>query len=861
VSFAAAVVALAAIGQTPPATSTPPPADALQVEGDWLGYDAAGQVATMRGRAVLRRGPLQVRADELVYDQIHQHVLARGHVLLVQGLFAAIAEELDADVQDPQRLEAGGKRMTGWQKQAVSADRLLAAQTQEELRGLGRSMLTMTGSHLKRVAPDEYRVDDVAFTPCDCTPGAGEPSWHIEARHSDIQAGERAILYWPVIYVGPVPVLPLPVLYLPMTDRRSGLLVPRPVFTAQNGFALDVPVFVTLGRSYDLTLTPGYYFGRGLYTAASPEPLTNCSGDHCASTFYGIRGPRLQTELNYAPNDKTLGRITFGLVDDLRERRSPFDPCLDGVCTDLGGQRGIRGEASVRHVQDLGGGYFDRIDASFISDGYYWRDLTADILAATAQYLRSTAVLYHRDANSYVGVDATLRQDIRWGFNLLGTDVDTLGRHGPSTLDRLPGFLFALPDRPLAGPIWGGVQAQYTRIAPLNGLTGDEGPSGYYDPNADGTASLTGVGDRVFQPGEREARERIDLNPHFMASLGAGKMVRLVPYLAYREDLYLGEVTGAFSHRGYGLAGAEAETELSRVFDLGGGNALRHTLTPNFELRAVPYAFGNVPRCGQPATPCAYDEIDAAIPGATLNPLLPSTADRSMLQAIADVRQTLAARQSGKVRQILLLDVGQGFDLLHQKAADTFGRLVATQGAFSTTAVLRYDQQAARLAQFSSEVAVDDARGNGAYARFDRLLQGGGDRFRAGLDSLLGTPYVCSPQDYVQVAAANPIPGGPQPQCPSFAEQLSAGFRFKLPFGLAGRYDAIVQPLGTPPPSTVASGLDKLSYKFAQQVAALSYGPACDCWRVEAHAVFFPSTPVPNLGVSLTISRFGTFGN
>jgi LPS-assembly protein len=883
VSFAAAVVALAAMGQTPPATSAPPPADALQVEGDWLGYDTAAQVATMRGHALLRRGPLLVRADELVYDQVYQHVLAKGHVMLVQGLFAAVADELDADVQDPQRLEAGGKRMTGWQKQKVTADRLLQAKTQEELRGLGQSMLTMSGSHLRRVAEDEYEVNDLAFTPCDCTT-SGEPSWHIEARHSDLESGERAILYWPVIYIGRIPVLPLPWLYLPMSDRRSGLLIPSPVFTGQNGFSLNLPVFVTLGRSYDLTLTPGYYFGRGLYTSASPEPGTNCSGDHCGSTFYGVKGPRLQTELNYAPNDKTLGRVTFGLIDDLRERRSPFEPCLTvgGPCQDPGGERGIRGEASIRHVQDLGDGYYDRVDVSFVSDGYYLRDLTADILGLTAQYLRSTAVLYHRDANSYVGLDATVRQDIRWGFNWLGSDVDAQGRHGPNTLDRLPGLSFALPDRPLAGPIWGGLQAQYTRIAPIVGLTGDEGPTGYYNPNAllpsalppgtqpDPTASLAGVGDRVYEPGEREARERIDLNPHLMASLGAGNLVRLVPYVAYREDLYLGEITGQLSHRGYGLAGAEAETELSRVYDAGGGTALRHTITPNVELRAVPYTFGNVPRCGQPAVPgalapsCAYDEIDSAIPGATLNPLLSPTLARSMVQAIADVRQTLAVRQAGATRQVLLLDVGQGFDVLHQQPADAFGRLVASQGAFSSTSILRYDVLAGRLAQLSSEVAIDDARGNGAYARFDRLLQGGGDRFRAGIDSLIGAPYVCSPQDNAQVTAANAL-STVQFQCPSFAEQLSAGFRFKLPFGLAGHYDAIVQPLATPPSAAAGtpppSGLDKVAYKFAQQVAAISYGPACDCWRVEAHAVFFPSTPVPNLGVSLTISRFGTFGN
>ena len=837
-----AVTALAAWAQIPP--------DALRVDGDQLSYDADAKRWTVEGHALLVRGGLQIRADRLTYDETGHHLQASGHVLLVNGLFAGVAEKIDADVTHPDAFEASLEHFTGWQKRAVTTEALAAAKSAEQLQHLGTAMLVLTGKHLKRIGPDRFEVDDLSFTPCDCD--ADKPSWRISAKHGDIEMGERALLTNALIYLGqepdhprwlwPLPVLPLPVLYLPLEDRRSGLLVPRPMSSSLNGFSIDQPIFLTLGRSWDLTLTPGYYFGRSLDPAVPPS----------ASTAFGIKGPRLLTELNYAPSEKTSGRVTFDLIDDLRAARDPVDLTIA-----MAGQRGVRGEASIRHVQDLGNGFYDRVDAALLSDAYYWKDLTTDVLLSSTQYLRSTAVVYHRDANSYLGLDTTLRQDIRLGYNLFGRQTDSQGYRSPATLERLPSLVFALPDRPLLGPLWGGLRLEYTRISPLLGQNGDEGVTGYYTPCPVGTPCLAsaGEGDRMFEAGEREARDRIDFRPHAMASLPVGNWLRVLPYAAYRQDVYLGEITGQTAERGYGLGGAQAETELSRVWTTAGGTSLRHTVSPNVEVRGVPFTTGAVPTCGSPPRPCAYDEIDAAIPGAALNPLSPADVRHQMLQGVAAVRQTLAVKQGASVKQLLQLDLGQGFDLLQDRPADAFGRLVAGWGAFTSTSVVHYDSGAHRLAQLTAEAMLDDFRGDAVYARFDRLLQGGSDPLRAGLDSLVGQPYAgCTVQDQFNWNQ----PGTP---CqPTYAEQVVAGFRFKLPVGLAARYEAIIQPTA-PPSNPPVSGIEAFGQKFTQQVAAVSYGPACDCWRVEAHALFHPGTPVPDLGLSLTISRFGTFGN
>jgi len=113
-------------------------------------------------------------------------------------------------------------------------------------------------------------------------------------------------------------VLPLPWAYLPLGERRSGFLVPRVESSYLTGLALHEPLFITLGQSADLTLTPGWFLGGA-----------------------GVRGPRLLTELRYAPSEGTAGRALLGALYDLLH---------PGIA--LGGQNGLRFEGTVQHAQE-----------------------------------------------------------------------------------------------------------------------------------------------------------------------------------------------------------------------------------------------------------------------------------------------------------------------------------------------------------------------------------------------------------------------------------------------------------------------------------------------------------------------------
>jgi LPS-assembly protein len=827
--FLPIVVAIVA-AQAPVSAQGNPDDQMVHVTADELTYDKSGDLLIARGHAILRTSKVSMWADEMQYDRAHQHAWARGNVMMVSGFTTAVGDEVEADLQTDEVTIKGGLLL---QKRNVKPELLAGATTPEQLKRMGQTTLIMTGDYIKRVEPDHFDVKHLSFTPCDCD--LNRPSWHIESVWADVESGERAILWLPVIYLhqrlpiiapsGSLPVLPLPVLYLPLKDRRSGLLVPRPSWGVLNGFTIDVPLYVTLGRSYDVTLTPGYYSGASKNADGSyPSP-------------YGVKGGRLQTEFRYVPSSQTSGRFSVGLLNDLRDQRDPTDPnkplLLDqnDTSTVVHRHRGLRWEGSLQHDQDLGGGFFDRVDAFVVSDGYYVRDLQADILARENQYLRSTAVLFHRDSDTYAGLDVAYRQDLRWGYSIFNNDrlPDGTLLRGPNTLQRIPGLIYDVPERRWAGPIFGAIHLEYARIAPLVGNTGDEGTDGVFDPgNPDPDGSQ---GDRKFQPGEREARDRIDFRPHLSASFPLGRYARLTPYAAYREDVYVGEATGTTSHRGYPLVGVTSETELSRIYG-SQSQGFRHSIAPSVELRYVPPVLGS-------AWPSPYDEVDAAVP------------TEGLTQAIVQVSQRLSQRSGTSTREIVRLDVGQGFDLRHRSAADFFARLGLYAGPLSAYGLTRYDLFAKNLTQISASLNYTISPQFGFYSRYENLTRGGPDRLRRGIDALVG-PQVDRSLTFVSERA----------------QQLVAGVGGRLKFGLGFRYEAQAWPIQDPlTPADPATGVvpQHLFWSVEQQIFGISLAPACDCWRLDISAILRRNADrtgfaSPDFALTLVISRFGSLG-
>ncbi len=121
---------------------------------------------------------------------------------------------------------------------------------------LGGRALTVQGDRLAWAADGTLVGEGVVLAPCDCA----RPPYAVEARSVTVAEGIAAY-EGAKIRVFSVPVLPVPDGRLPL-ERASGVLPPT-VGWGDDGFQAAIPLYVTLGRSADATLTPEVREDRG----------------------------------------------------------------------------------------------------------------------------------------------------------------------------------------------------------------------------------------------------------------------------------------------------------------------------------------------------------------------------------------------------------------------------------------------------------------------------------------------------------------------------------------------------------------------------------------------------------------------
>ena len=861
IAFALAALVLAADAEPRP----------VELAAERLIHDGQARRTVAEGNARLTTAGSAVSADRIVYDENKKVATASGNValrLVTRGLIAVTADAAALVFEDDEVKEVFIYDGLAVRKKNTTALALLAADTPQKLEQTGAVMMTLTGSHLSRQDKD-WVADDIVFVPCDCD--FKDPIWGIHASKARINLDDnRVSLLFPTVRVKGVPVFWLPWISLPLTDRQTGLLVPKPTFSGLSGFGLEEPLFITLGPSADLTFTPGYFFGgpstvfeRNMIAAKRtmaevPTPLP-------VNTPYGVAGPRLLTEFRYAPSRTTQGRINLGLMYDLRARRDPVNPNLK-----LPEDRGLRGELSVRHQQLLFERWHFDVTGTLLSDGDYVRDTTPDVLAREAFYTRSLGAVYRRGEDTWLGLDVLLRQDVSWGYELFRrAPLLTAGipTRGPNPFHRLPALTFAVPERVLWGPLTWSLRAEAVRLAPVSGNTGDEGPGAdegrasavidgqtvalkpecvqqrlYWPLPVSTAACPSGLafaderafeGDRLWQPGERQPRDRFDLFPKLAIRGAIADVVALSAFAAWRQDVWVGEADGSAWWRGYPLFGGALQSELARVFPVDGG-AVRHALSGLVELRGAPVVLGQAP--------VAYDETDAAWPDQV-----------GRLQGIVELRNRVSSKRGVAVQEHLRLDLGQGAELIGPdgpRLAESYGRLGLRAGWFSTDLSLRLDAPRGRVSRISATAGLDDGQGRGVYAGWENVLDDGTDRTRQPIDLLFGP---------------RAGPGNAR------AQALTFGGRFRIE-GFTARYEAqLLDRLYVA--GAAIPGLPAPEYKaltFVQHTLGLGYGPRCDCWRVEVYATQRgadapgrlgpPVYQVPDFGATVSLTGFGAFG-
>ncbi len=812
-------------------------ADEIELAGEEMTRNGETGVSVCEGNARLRSVEAAAWADRITWEERGQVATISGQVrvrLASQGLLLVRGDAVRIQFDQGRVVDVIAVDAVAYRKAGVAPAVFLAGPDTENS---GKSTTAFNAQRVTRTPEGGWEIEGVAITPCDCD--LDQPSWSLTAGRATLNHDADRVSAWsPLFRILDVPVLWFPYLSVPLESRQTGLLVPKPSFSGLSGASIEAPVFITLGESADLTLTPGYFFG--------------------ARGVYGVRGPRLLTEFRYTPSTRESGRITLGALYDLNPVRDAIDPNR----TYPGSTRGGRLEASLQHRHDLGDGNFLRIDGSVVSDGYLVRDVTADVLAREAGYLRSTAVLTHHGEDFVLGADLTLRQDLSTGHRLYGRDLSTaLGPNfGPNPMQRFPALSLSWLETPIAGPVTVALDAQLARLAPLRGLSGDEGSAageGRSDvelagawvhlspecqrerlswaalpsqPACPGELNLLATkatqGDGRYQPGERTAKDRVDLFPRVRVAGVLGDTLALEAGAGFREQVSISEVTGTVAHWGYPRLSAGASVEVAREF--GEDGELRHAISPRVHVVSVPVTVGTAPS--------TFDEIDASM-----------SATPPRLQGVVELRQRITRRSGSSVEELFRLDLGQGAEWTQTGAgrlSESWARFGVAIAPATLTVTARANLPAARLTQVGARVSLLDPEGRGLFAGYEYVIDDGTERSRTPIDLLFPT--------------AEGTPGRGK------AQLLTAGARYRLGMWSL-RYDVLFSERDF---SAAPAGATQRALALSQHTLGIGVSPACDCFRVEAYAtqrladdavLAVATYRVPDVGLSLTIQNFGTF--
>lgn len=249
-----------------------------------------------------------------------------------------------------------------------------------------------------------YAAQDVFFTMCDCGQNC-LPSWWLKAKKAKLVLKgsiamdgaprqedpwgikNRIHLYNLVPHIHPFDLFDLPIFWLPyisypLQSRAFGLLSPRITSMFSSWPAFDLPLFIPLGRSYDVTVIPGYF---------------------------PTRGPRAGLEFRYAPAQGTYGELFAQYTAHIHHPETLF------TGKDNPDPRRIdfihRYEVTWHHKSDFAKQVNMRWDIDFTGDRLYLYDFSPS--RRSAPYLPSRLqLLWQSRANISLQLSGDFYQDL-----------------------------------------------------------------------------------------------------------------------------------------------------------------------------------------------------------------------------------------------------------------------------------------------------------------------------------------------------------------------------------------------------------------------------------------------------------------
>ncbi|MFO0705572.1 MAG: LPS assembly protein LptD [Nitrospira sp.] len=375
-------------------------ASPVDVTANRIDYRQDQEIYEADGAVVIQQGTMRLTADHVTIESLPGIIRASGHVHLTDPLADVTTERMDVNINT----EAG----------VITHGQLYVP----------RSNTLVSGRLLQRFSEYHYRVKEGDFTNCDAQDGE-MPAWRFRFDDMDLNVGDTLALKGAWLCVADVPVLPIPTITYPLSNRRTGFLVPQVGYDSRFGTHLQDSFYWAINPSQDLTIAPSYYSNLG----------------------YG-------SDLEYR---YVIDRLSRGqwYVSYLQQTNLPNVAGVDQNSSDVKRARAL---IAGQHTQQFTDTLLFRANASFVTDPNYLQQLSN---SGTQRALPSNET------------NLLLNQRLRYGnAYMLGQYLQPLQSGGKDTFQRLPETGYSLPNTSVFGsPLLFGMEGDFVNFYREEGFT------------------------------------------------------------------------------------------------------------------------------------------------------------------------------------------------------------------------------------------------------------------------------------------------------------------------------------------------------------------------------------------------------
>jgi len=215
-----------------------------------------------------------IKADWIAYDIALENIRARGNISITMGDDQLFAEKGTVNL----------KQLTG--------TFINATVLREE------KDFHLEGKVVEKTGLKTYHVEDGWVITCKIDKDE-TPPWSFSATDTEVTKGGYAYLRHAKFRIMDVPVFYTPYLVLPAKDtRQTGLLFPEFSYSQNNGVGINIPLFVNISNSVDITFYPEFLTNRGFMPGIEFRYIqsTNNKGMFMGSYLYDSLTDPSETE-------------------------------------------------------------------------------------------------------------------------------------------------------------------------------------------------------------------------------------------------------------------------------------------------------------------------------------------------------------------------------------------------------------------------------------------------------------------------------------------------------------------------------------------------------------------------------------